>query len=148
MDVGRNWFTHLQLGISKCTLFSVKQALNLGRIKTTNLAEIAATWLTSVSMVVTPELLISLRSATGPPEALWPVVVQLLLVGAKFILEFISQIVGFGIHAIAPSHVFSISCGFPGDQFKLSFVGVAVLASAVTVVPVTRRARTGRGWHP
>jgi hypothetical protein len=95
MDGVRNWFAHLQLLISKCPLFSVEQALNLGCI-TTNLAKIAATWHASVSMVVTSESLISLRSATGPPETLWPVVVHLLLVGVKFLLEFIFQFGGFG----------------------------------------------------
>jgi hypothetical protein len=64
--------------------------------KSTNLAKIAATWRASVSMVVTSESLISLRSATGPPETLWPVLVHLLLVGVEFLLKFFFQFVGFG----------------------------------------------------
>ena len=113
--------------------------------KSTNLAEIAATWRASVSMVVTSELLISCRSATGPPETLWPVVVHLLFVGVEFLLEFVFQCIGLGSQAIAPSHAVPTSRGCPGDQFKLSFVGVAVLASAVTVVPLARRGHTGGG---
>jgi hypothetical protein len=64
--------------------------------KSTNLAKIAATWRASVSMVVTSESLISLRSTTGPPETLWPVLVHLLLVGVEFLLKFFFQFVGFG----------------------------------------------------
>ena len=96
-------------------------------------------------MVITSESLISRRSATCPPEALWPVFVHLLFVGVEFLLEFFLQLVGFGGEAIAPSHVVPTSRGCPGDQFKLSFVGVAVLAFAATVVPLARRGHTGGG---
>ena len=89
--------------------------------------------------------MISHCSAACPPETLWPVVVHLLFVGVEFLLEFFLQLVGFGGEAIAPSHAFPISRGCPGDQFKLSFVGVAVFALAVTVVPLARCGHTGGG---
>ena len=119
-------------------LFRVEQAP-----QSTNLAKIAATWRASVSMVVTSESLISLRSAAGPPETLWPVLVHLLLVGVEFLLEFFFQFVGFGSQAIAPSHAVPTSRRCPGDQFQFSFVRVAILASAVTVVPLARRGYIG-----
>ena len=96
-------------------------------------------------MVITSEQLISHRSATCPPETLWPVVVHLLFVGVEFLLEFFFQLVGVGGEAITPSHAVPTSRGCPGDQFKLSFVGVAVLALAVTVVPLARCGHTSGG---
>ena len=89
--------------------------------------------------------MISRRSATCPPETLWPVVVHLLFIGIEFLFEFFLQLVGFGGEAIAPSHALPTIRGCPGDQFKLSFVGVAVLAPAVTVVPLARCGHTGGG---
>ena len=94
-------------------------------------------------MVVTSPLLISLRSATGPSESLWPISVELRFVRVELLLKLFFHVVGLLSYAIAPSHALPTTGGFPCNQFQLSFVGFTVPAFAVTIDPLARRGRIG-----
>ena len=65
-------------------------------LKNTDMAEITATRLAPRSMVITPEVHLSLRqhTATRPPEGPGPVFVQSFLITPEFFLELPFQFIG------------------------------------------------------
>ena len=110
----------------------------------TYLAEITATRRETPPMMIAPIALIPYRATASPAKSLRPVLVQLGLVTIHLRLEFPLEVLGFDDNDVAPSHILGPVLVFvrgrgPGDEFKPTFVLVAVFAFAVFVVPDSQR---------
>jgi hypothetical protein len=104
-----------------------------------SLAEVAGARFRSCTVMITAKVLIASHTATGPTEALRPVVEELLQISIILLLKLLLMVLSFLDGDSAPSqiHVKLFIMKVPSDELELSLVDATILAGTITIIPLS-----------